>query len=307
MSCVQTAVMKSTRGPFLLLTPICIFLGFAITYQLQNTLNPVLAVLIMIAALGAHISVNTFNEYFDFTSGLDSITNKTPFSGGSGGLVECPEAKNAVLTLAIASLTVTITIGLYFISLKGLELFYLGLIGVLIILAYTRLINKLPLLCLIAPGLAFGPLFILGTYFTLAESSSVSSNTLIALLAASAVPFFLVNNLLLINQLPDIDADKQVGRKTFPIAYGTETSRYVYLLFIALCAVAIVISYLNNSNALVLLTLIPLLLLGLNVFQGIARANYQTEQMIPFMGKNVVTTLLSIFLLALLILISSSL
>lgn len=307
MSCVQTALLKSTRGPFLILTPICIFLGLAITYQLQNSINPSLAVLVMIAALGAHISVNTFNEYFDFTSGLDALTDKTPFSGGSGGLVECPQAKNAVLTLAVASLAVTVVIGLYFISLKGRVLLYLGVIGVLIILAYTRLINKLPLLCLITPGLAFGPLFILGTYFALSDTTTLNTSTLIALLAASAVPFFLVNNLLLINQLPDIDADKQVGRNTFPIAYGAEKSRYIYLLFILLCAAAIVVSYLVGSSAMVLLTLAPLLLLGLNVFNGIAKANYQTEQMIPFMGKNVVTTLLSIFLMALLIAISASL
>ncbi len=41
----------------------------------------------MLALLGAflaHISVNTLNEYFDFKSGLDLETIKTPFSGGSG-------------------------------------------------------------------------------------------------------------------------------------------------------------------------------------------------------------------------------
>ena len=30
------------------------------------------------------MSVNGFNEYFDYRSGLDERTNKTPFSGGSG-------------------------------------------------------------------------------------------------------------------------------------------------------------------------------------------------------------------------------
>jgi len=43
----------------------------------------------MLALLGAflaHVSVNTLNEYYDFKSGLDLETIRTPFSGGSGAL-----------------------------------------------------------------------------------------------------------------------------------------------------------------------------------------------------------------------------
>jgi len=48
----------------------------------------------------------------------------------------------------------------------------------------------------------------------------------------SMVPFFLVNNLLLLNQYPDVEADRAVGRRTFPIVFGTKRSTVVYVVFV---------------------------------------------------------------------------
>ena len=42
----------------------------------------VYAVLAFIGLLLAHISVNTLNDYFDYRSGIDLETRRTPFSGG---------------------------------------------------------------------------------------------------------------------------------------------------------------------------------------------------------------------------------
>ena len=78
-----------------------------------------LAHLVLTAALAAHISVNTFNEYFDLRSGLDLNTQRTPFSGGSGALPQHPEMARAVLAMAVCSLLVTAAIGLYFIREHG--------------------------------------------------------------------------------------------------------------------------------------------------------------------------------------------
>ena len=39
-------------------------------------------------------------------------------------------------------------------------------------------------------------------------------------LALSVLPFALVNNLLLLNQFPDVDADRRVGRRTLPMVIG---------------------------------------------------------------------------------------
>jgi 1,4-dihydroxy-2-naphthoate octaprenyltransferase len=87
----------SARPAFLLLTPICIFLGLSIFLGLPADANLTIALLIIIGAVCAHISVNMLNEYYDFKSGLDLETDKTAFSDGSGAFPNHPEAANVVL------------------------------------------------------------------------------------------------------------------------------------------------------------------------------------------------------------------
>lgn len=217
-----SAVLPALRGPFLILTPACVFLGISTVIAQNTAVNPLLASLVMLGALLAHISVNTFNEYFDLKSGLDLNTIRTPFSGGSGALPQNPEMAPAVLALAVASLLLTALIGLYLIHLHGWALAPLGVLGLMIIVAYTPWINRSALLCLVAPGLGFGLLMIAGTHFALTGRYTPLA------WAAAGVPFFLVNNLLLLNQFPDLDADRAAGRRHLPIRWGTTVASGVY-------------------------------------------------------------------------------
>ena len=52
----------------------------------------------------AHTSVNALNEYQDFKSGLDLITVKTPFSGGTKSLPENPQKAHLALITGLVSL-----------------------------------------------------------------------------------------------------------------------------------------------------------------------------------------------------------
>lgn len=107
------AITKSIRGPFLILTPVCVFLGVSTVVANQISVDLQLLLLILLGAVLAHISVNTLNEYFDFRSGLDLTTTKTRFSGGSGALPENPEMANTVLAIGVVSLLATSLIGFF--------------------------------------------------------------------------------------------------------------------------------------------------------------------------------------------------
>ncbi|MDH5182207.1 MAG: prenyltransferase, partial [Gammaproteobacteria bacterium] len=85
------ALLGATRPPFLILTPACVFLGYATATLAAPQIDMMLFLLVLAGALCAHISVNAFNEYFDFKSGLDLHTTRTPFSGGSGSLPANPQ------------------------------------------------------------------------------------------------------------------------------------------------------------------------------------------------------------------------
>ena len=227
-------IIRSTRVPFLVITPASVFLGASTVVVNELSINLYFLGLALIGALFAHVSVNALNEYFDFKSGLDLITKKTPFSGGSGALPGKPEMLNTVLAVALASLMVTLVIGIFFVWQYGAGIVPLGLIGVALIVFYSGWINKYPYLCLIAPGVGFGFLMVVGTQYVLVGQYMTLS------WMAALVPFFMVNNLLLLNQYPDIQADSKVGRNHFPIAFGLKRSNMIYGLFILLTIAAII-------------------------------------------------------------------
>ena len=231
----SSTLIATSRPPFLLLTPAILSLSYAISYWQQGSINIWLAFLVMIAALSAHISVNTFNEYADFSSGLDLNTKRTPFSGGSGALPADPNSLAKVQLLAWSSLILTSLIGLYFVYLRGWLLVPIGLAGMLLITTYTSRLTKSAWLCLIAPGLAFGPIFIIGSNLVLTGAYSSSAT------AASIPLFFLTNNLLLLNQFPDIAADRDAGRNHLLIKDGCHIASYIFGLFNVLAFFSLVL------------------------------------------------------------------
>ena len=280
------------RAPFLVLTPVCVFLGLSAAIANKAEINMLFLMLALLGALLAHVSVNTFNEYLDFKSGLDLITKKTPFSGGSGALPQNPEMAGTVLAIGTIAMIVTLMIGSFFIWKYGTEIMPLGIAGLVIILSYTGWINKHPLLCLIAPGIGFGFLMVVGTQFVL-EGEYTPLSWLIAV-----VPFLLVNNLLLLNQYPDIQADISVGRNHFPIAYGINRSNMIYGLF-ALLTIAIIASYvlLGYLPLLSLLALLPMPLAFFSLY-GAIKHQAAIGDFPQYLGANVAVTILTPLLLA---------
>ena len=79
-------LLGTMRLPFVILAPACVLVGLGTAYRETGQINWLYFLLALLGAVASHISVNAFNEYFDFKTELDSRTQKTPFSGGSGTL-----------------------------------------------------------------------------------------------------------------------------------------------------------------------------------------------------------------------------
>jgi 1,4-dihydroxy-2-naphthoate polyprenyltransferase len=270
-----------TRANFLSLTLVCVALAATASWQSGAALSPTLISLVVVMALCAHVSANVFNEYFDFHSGLDFLTRRTPFSGGSGALVARPEAHNVALAVAVGSLAVVVLIGLYLAAQLDWRLLWIGIPGVGLIYAYTRYINRWPVMCLVAPGLGFGLMMTLGAFWVFA--GHISAGAIVLTLMVT----LLVSNLLLLNQFPDVEADRQVGRRHLPIVIGRRRSASVFTLLLglnyALLVLAVVLRWLppHTLVALLSLALLPRLL------RGIYRYADQPEQLEPYLGMNV--------------------
>lgn len=287
-----TTIIATARPPFLVLTPLCVLLGYAAVVTDGHAVAMAHAVLVLLGAIAAHIGVNMLNEYEDFRSGLDFKTEKTPFSGGSGALPADPRAAPLVLSVAVSSLVATFLVGIYFVYLRGAVLLALGLVGLLVILTYTRWLNRYAWPCLVAPGLGFGPLMVWGT------SIALTGEITPAALWLSLPPFFLVNNLLLLNQYPDVEADRSVGRDHFVVRYGAPASTAVYGVFLLSAYMAVAVSVARGAlppAGLIALASAPL---AVSILLKLVRRAGDRRQLVAQLGLNVAVVLSTVLLLS---------
>ncbi|MGA9397365.1 MAG: prenyltransferase [Anaerolineaceae bacterium] len=286
-------ILGPMRPPFLILAPACALAGIGVAFwRNDGQINWWFAVLCILGAIAAHISVNAINEYFDFKSGLDAKTKRTPFSGGSGTLPDNPEAAGMALGTGLVSLGIVTLIGIYFAIQRGWQIVPLGLLGMLVIYIYTFWLLKFPFLSLISPGLGFGTLVVMGTDFVLTGSYSLAG------LLVSLIPFFLVNNLLLLNQFPDVEADKSVQRRNYPITIGRKPSAVIFTIFNILAYVSIILGvtafHFPYLSLLGLLTLV----LAIPACQRALRYPDDIPNLMPSLGQNVLINILTPVLLA---------
>ncbi len=277
-----------TRPQFLLLSVVLAFLGTSIAWY-DGYFHLGYALLAFVGLLLSHISVNVLNDYFDYKSGIDLETKRTPFSGGSGILPLALLKPRQVFWLGLISLLLAVPIGIYFVIVRGWLLLPLLIIGVICVLLYTPFLTKLrwPEW---APGLGMGALPVLGIYFI--QTATYTLPIIVACIPSG----ILVHNLLLLNEFPDTEADKKAGRKTLPITVGKAKAGIVY-------SVLTVIVYLWIIGGVVagqmpVFSLLALLTLPLAAKAILGTLKHQEmSKLVPAMANNVLVVLLTQLLL----------
>ncbi len=280
-------ILTVIRVPFLILALILGILGAAIAWFESRTLGGPFhlgyALLATLGLLVAHAAVNIFNEYFDARSGLDFRTRRTPFSGGSGAIPEGLLTLKEALVLGIACFVFLLPVGLFFTLRAGWMLAPLLMLATLLIVLYSPLILKMGYPEW-SPGLGLGILPVMGAYFVHTGQYAASA------FIGSVPSFLLVHNLLLLNEFPDIEADKTVGRRTLPIFVGTKAAALVFSVFTALVYVWIGgAAWLRAMPAWTLLGLLTLPL-AVRVVCGAFRYD-NLERFLPAMKENVLLVL----------------
>lgn len=273
-----------TRPQFLLLSVVLAFLGTCIAWY-DGVFHLGYAVLAFVGLLLAHISVNVLNDYFDYRSGIDLATKRTPFSGGSGILPAGMLKAGQVLWFGLVAFLLIIPVGVYFVLARGWPLLPLILVGAACIVLYTPLLTKIgwPEW---APGLGLGALPVLGIYFV-----QTTDYTLPAVIA-SVPSGILVHNLLFLNEFPDAEADRKGGRKTLPIVLGKAKAGVFYsalTLAMYLWIVGSVIAGVMPAFSLLGLLTLPFAVRAIN-----GALNYDDEsKLMPALGGNVMVVLLT--------------
>lgn len=277
--------VREVRVPFLSLVIVFIPVTLAMAWN-RGYFDALDAVLTLIGVLCLHASANTFNDYFDYKSGIDIVTTPTPFSGGSRVLPKKELKPESVLKLASGLLAIGSAIGVYFTFRYGWVIMTLLLISAISIYFYSTKLASWGLGELFV-GLNFGPLLSMGVYYVQARTISLEP------ILIGIVLGILTAGVLYINQFPDYDADKSRGRYHIIVRLGKEraTKGFKVLIFSAYALIILgVITQITPFITLIGLATLPLAIKASKILDE----NYNSPMaLIPGMASTIMCTLLT--------------
>ena len=207
---------------------------------------PLPAVAALVGALLVQIGANLANDYFDYVKGADVPERKGPQRVAQSGLIALSRLRLGIaVTFALTAL-----VGVYLIFVGGWPILLVGLASLLSSLAYTG--GPFPIgyhgLGDLFVFLFFGIAAVCGSYYVQALSIS-------PMLVAASIPVgSLTVAILVINNLRDIETDRQTGKRTLAVMIGPEATRLEYvLLLVSAYAVSLLFWLTGWSSAWALL------------------------------------------------------
>lgn len=211
------------RIKFLLASVIAVSLGLAASYWQTRSLDAVSAAITMGGVIALHASVDLLNDYWDYKRGIDSITQRTKFSGGTGVLPEGLLKPSTVYCAGIICLVLGSLGGVYFVVVHGWIIAVILGFAILSIYFYsTKIVDS-------GLGEVFvgikGTMIVLGTMYI--QTQQILPQNIVSGIIAGTLSSFV----LFITSFPDHDADRQKGRKTLVIVLGKVRAANLYWVF----------------------------------------------------------------------------
>lgn len=219
-------LFQATRPSFLLITILGCLIGISLTESTHASWQ--LQTLSILVAVAAHAAANLINDYFDHINGSDAVNTDriSPFTGGSRFIQNRHLSPQTIFYFAITLLLICITLGLYICYKTTWLLMPIGGLGVLVAWAYSapplELMSK-GILGEIAIALAWS-LIVIG--FAALQTNQIEMNAILIGFAYG----LMVSNVLLLNQIPDIRADRQVNKLTLATRYTQTGLQRWYML-----------------------------------------------------------------------------
>lgn len=267
-------------------------IGAGLAYSKLGYLDIPWLLLAFVGVYLIEIGKNAVNEFFDYISGADRFVEKherTPFSGGKKTIIEGKLSLIETGVIAVVTLALAFFIGLFIALEREPNIFWIGMAGGLIAIAYTFPPFKLCYRGLgeIVIGIAFGPLVISGMYLML-------THTLTWDIVFVGIPVgFLIMCVIWINEYPDYEADRKAGKRNLVVRLGREKGIAVYAVLYAAAFVSLIVLAFVYRNPLWLLGLagVPLAIQSVKIarlyhndIQRLMTANGRTVQVYQIVG-----------------------
>lgn len=281
--------VQAFRAPFLVASLIPGIVAALAAWRAGYAIDLGLLGLALLGLAAVHVGTNMANDAWDYRSGNDlAVRHLNPFAGGGRVLIRGVLNPRTHLAVALGFLAAGSLIGLYLVALVGWPLLVLGIIGIAGAYFYVGPPFRLAHHGVgeIVVGLAFGPITVLGTYFVVARAFDLPAVFL------SLCMGLLVAGILWINEVPDIPADRSVGKRTLVVRLGVERATKVFAGIVAAAYVALAVGVVFGLTPFALLALLALPL-AVKPIVGLRKSGGDPHALIPSNAGMVLATVVT--------------
>lgn len=223
-------------------------------------INTSVAIVTIVCALSLQILSNLINDYYDFRRGTD----KKGRAGFSRALAEGWVTEKQMRDACLIALAISFLTGAYLVIAGGIPILIIGIFAIFFAWLYTATNHSLSYL-----GIA--DIFVFLFYGIIASGGTThlqlsSANCQLSIvnyqlsITAGAVCGLISMCVLIINNLRDIDSDREAGKHTFPVRFGKRAGEIGMLCVILLMPL---FAYFSTSSHSIIpcLIIIPALFL----------------------------------------------
>jgi 1,4-dihydroxy-2-naphthoate octaprenyltransferase len=215
----------AARPATLSIAVVPVVVGTALAWRDAGTIDWIVAVVALVAAMLIQIGTNLFNDVGDYERGVDLPDRLGPPRATAMGWLSPADVRRAAAT----SFGLAMVLGAYLVSVGGWPILAIGLASVAAGIAYTD--GPRPI-AYTASGeffvfVFFGIVATTGSYFL--QSDRLSGAALVAgtMLGALAAAVLVVNN------YRDLDSDGQAGKITLAVRIGRAATRVEFAALVA--------------------------------------------------------------------------
>ena len=225
----------ATRPAFFPASVAPVIVGSAWGYRTAGDFDWLVGVLALLATVCVHLASNVLNDVGDDRSGTDRINEERifPYTGGSRFIQNGIMTSREMLVLGSALLGLAALFGLALLQLRGPAILIFGAAGVALGVLYSA-----PPMQLSARGVGEATIAVAFGVLPVAGAAWLQSGRVDAASLLISVPVSLwVAAILLMNEVPDRNADARAGKRTLVVRLGiTGTHRLYLALHVVACA-----------------------------------------------------------------------
>ena len=221
-------LFNATRPKFYPASVLPVLAGSAWGFAVTGGFEWGVFIVALLATVLVHAGSNVLNDVGDEIIGTDGANDDRiyPYTGGSRFIQTGILSTEAMTRLGVGLLVAAALLGVLLLIEKGPMILAFGLAGIALAVLYSLGPVKLSSIGLgeLSIGIAFGVIPVTGAAWL--QSGLIDTAGIVF-----SIPIALwVTAILLINEVPDIAADRSAGKGTLPVRFGLSATAAIYFL-----------------------------------------------------------------------------